>query len=282
MLDQARARVRELEDLNAQLQTKEYQFRQAIDGDDLEWTKCLARYPRWPEELLLRLYYENKHWELSGILAGNPSLPAENINELVNECLSDEVFVAALENPSCDAETIAQIIWLTNLSEPHAAAKHPNYSEEVLLDLLNEKAADENPSVRSWVAEYAICPPETLRRLAGDKIADVRKSVASNIKCPLDCLYQLESDSDESVRKAASENPAHPNNIEKTDVNHLCKILSDADSPDAALKEFVCNPNHSLRQAIALNPACPEELLAVLANDPEIRVRIAAKHRIKK
>lgn len=277
LLEQAREKIRELEAKMELVQSKEYLFQEAIDGDDTEWTKCLARYSKWSPELITELYNSDSQWQYSEVLAGNPSTPPDIINELVNECLSDDVFESALANPNCDSRTIAQIVWLTDFKLLITAENNPNYSKETLLDFLHEMASDSDWQARSWVAESRICRPDTLRLLAKDKIPAVREYVAANAECPLDVIYSLSRDSDEDVRIAAANNPSHPKNFDEP---RLCELLEDDKTPSFILESFVANPSYSVRKAIALNPSCPESLLAVLADDSEIRVRIAAKHRI--
>lgn len=284
LLDQARARVRELEDLNAQLQTKEYQFRQAIDGDDLEWKRCIVRYPNWPAGLLAEFCREYDLSELEDALIENPSLDPETISRIVEEAPYENVLTGALNNPACSAETLAKIAWLSEFDLLGAAEKHPNYSAEAFNTLLHKLSNDDDHMVRATVAGFTNTPRELLKHLATDRDVRVREKVASNLSCPLGTLYLLQDDECIEVSERAKENPANPVNLARNpaEAQHLKQLLQCYSTPTRALRDLAKHDNHELRQAIALNPECPQEILVDLSRDTKVGVRIAANENLEK
>lgn len=282
-LQMAKEKIASLESKIAYLESDEYRFQDAINSDDLDWKKCIARYPHWPENLIIELYNCDTGYELSKELAGNPSMPPDYIHELVEECL-EEVCEAAALNPRTRSDTLALIRWLTDDAQHENVAKHENYNQEVFNRLLEEYSCDPDYQVRSLVPEFSDCPQYLLERLASDVNMEVRSAVASNSKCPLQTLRQLELDDVQAIKDAVRSNYSHPHSIAN---NHerqfeFISMLENPSTPTWVLSDFFQHSNFQVRQAIALNPECPSDIREALYNDREIRVRIAAKHRIKK
>ncbi len=284
LLEQAREKIRELEAKLELVQSKEYLFQEAIDGDDLEWKRCIVRYPGWPTGLLEEFCNEYDLSDLEDALIENPSLDPETISQIVEEAPYENVLIGALNNPTCSAENLAKIAWLSGFGLLGAAEKHPNYSAEAFNTLLHKLSNDDDYEVRGTVAGFKNTPRELLKILATDRDFNVREKVASNPSCPLGTLYLLQGDDCVQVSESAIENPANPVNLARNpaEVQHLKQILQCYSTPTRALRDLANHNNHELRQAIALNPECPQEILVDLSRDTNVGVRIAANETLAK
>ncbi len=118
-------------------------------------------------------------------------------------------------------------------------------------------ATDVEPFVRLHVARNTKTPIKILETLLNDEIQEIRQEVAKNNISSVSALESLSEDSDPYVRLDVAQNPLTPHAI--------LEVLS---------KDHAnYNGNYFVRQAVASNPNSRVELLQVLANDPDARVR---------
>lgn len=188
--------------------------------------------------------------ELLKIIAENPQLASEYINELANT----PVQTYALKNKATD----------------------PN--------LLREKATSDDEAVRAAVAENPNTPPDILEHLAKDKSNNVLKSLAKNPSISKDMMEDLSNYS--GLHSDMLENPAVTPEImrkisagKNRDCNFNTKYMS---NPCLSIDEIlynVNNPDECVRMGLAANPKTPQEAIAKLAEDANPLVKNAAyKH----
>lgn len=188
--------------------------------------------------------------ELLKIIAKNPQLASEYINELANT----PVQTYALKNKSAD----------------------PN--------MLREKASSDDEAVRAAVAENPNTPPDILEHLAKDKSNNVLKALAKNPSISKDMMEDLSNYS--GLHSDMLENPAVTSEImrkisagKNRDCDFNKKYMS---NPCLSIDEIlynVNNPDECVRMGIAANPKTPPEAVAALSEDKNPLVKNAAyKH----
>ena len=201
-------------------------------------------------------YFENikngfpKDDELLKIIAENPQLAGEYINELANT----PVQTYALKNKSAD----------------------PN--------MLREKASSDDEAVRAAVAENPNTPPDILEHLAKDKSNNVLKALAKNPSISKDMMENLSNYS--GLHSDMLENPAITTEImrkisagKNRDCDFNKKYMS---NPCLSIDEIlynINNPDECVRMGLAANPKTPPEAIAELSNDKNPLVKYTAyKH----
>lgn len=188
--------------------------------------------------------------ELLKIIAENPQLASEYINELANT----PVQTYALKNKSAD----------------------PN--------MLREKASSDDEAVRAAVAENPNTPPDILEHLAKDKSNNVLKSLAKNPSISKDMMEDLSNYS--GLHNDMLENPAITPEImrkisagKNRDCDFNKKYMS---NPCLSIDEIlynINNPDECVRMGLAANPKTPPEAVAALSEDKNPLVKNAAyKH----
>lgn len=188
--------------------------------------------------------------ELLKIIAENPQLAAEYINELANT----PVQTYALKNKAAD----------------------PN--------LLREKASSDDEAVRAAVAENPNTPPDILEHLAKDKSNNVLKSLAKNPSISKDMMEDLSNYS--GLHNDMLENPAITPEImrkisagKNRDCDFNKKYMA---NPCLSFDEIlynINNPDECVRMGLAANPKTPPEAVSKLADDKNPLVKHAAyKH----
>ncbi len=188
--------------------------------------------------------------ELLKIIAENPQLAREYINELANT----PVQTYALKNKSAD----------------------PN--------MLREKASSDDEAVRAAVAENPNTPPDILEHLAKDKSNNVLKALAKNPSISKDMMEDLSNYS--GLHSDMLENPAVTSEImrkisagKNRDCDFNKKYMS---NPCLSIDEIlynVNNPDECVRMGLAANPKTPPEAVAALSEDKNPLVKNAAyKH----
>lgn len=188
--------------------------------------------------------------ELLKIIAENPQLASEYINELANT----PVQTYALKNKSAD----------------------PN--------MLREKASSDDEAVRAAVAENPNTPPDILEHLAKDKSNNVLKALAKNPSISKDMMEDLSNYS--GLHSDMLENPAVTPEImrkisagKNRDCDFNKKYMS---NPCLSIDEIlynVNNPDECVRMGLAANPKTPPEAVAALSEDKNPLVKNAAyKH----
>ena len=188
--------------------------------------------------------------ELLKIIAENPQLASEYINELANT----PVQTYALKNKSAD----------------------PN--------MLREKASSDDEAVRAAVAENPNTPPDILEHLAKDKSNNVLKALAKNPSISKDMMEDLSNYS--GLHSDMLENPAVTPEImrkisagKNRDCDFNKKYMS---NPCLSIDEIlynVNNPDECVRMGLAANPKTPLEAVAALSEDKNPLVKNAVyKH----
>lgn len=188
--------------------------------------------------------------ELLKIIAENPQLASEYINELANT----PVQTYALKNKSAD----------------------PN--------MLREKASSDDEAVRAAVAENPNTPPDILEHLAKDKSNNVLKALAKNPSISRNMMEDLSNYS--GLHSDMLENPAVTPEImrkisagKNRDCDFNKKYMS---NPCLSIDEIlynVNNPDECVRMGLAANPNTPPEAVAALSEDKNPLVKNAAyKH----
>lgn len=188
--------------------------------------------------------------ELLKIIAENPQLASEYINELANT----PVQTYALKNKSAD----------------------PN--------MLREKASSDDEAVRAAVAENPNTPPDILEHLAKDKSNNVLKALAKNPSISRNMMEDLSNYS--GLHSDMLENPAVTPEImrkisagKNRDCDFNKKYMS---NPCLSIDEIlynVNNPDECVRMGLAANPKTPLEAVAALSEDKNPLVKNAAyKH----
>ena len=188
--------------------------------------------------------------ELLKIIAKNPQLASEYINELANT----PVQTYALKNKSAD----------------------PN--------MLREKASSDDEAVRAAVAENPNTPPDILEHLAKDKSNNVLKALAKNPSISKDMMEDLSNYP--GLHSDMLENPAVTPEImrkisagKNRDCDFNKKYMS---NPCLSIDEIlynVNNPDECVRMGLAANPKTPLEAVAALSEDKNPLVKNAAyKH----
>jgi predicted DNA-binding WGR domain protein/3-methyladenine DNA glycosylase AlkC len=229
--------------------------------------------------------------------------PASDLNspaELLEQLASDpdlKVRREVAKNPRASVKALT-ILTADEIEQTRQAiAGHPLCSRP----LLDQLAADPASGVRSAVAMHPLCSGTLLQKLAADPEPAVRAAVAGNYACPQELFPQLVTDMDVSVRRAMASNPACP--VALLEVlakkkgfgiadaladNMACppeiqkqvgvKVSRRGPGPDVyalryqprpvdELRTLATSKNADIRLSVALNPACPPELLEVLAKD---------------
>lgn len=188
--------------------------------------------------------------ELLKIIAENPQLAREYINELANT----PVQTYALKNKSAD----------------------PN--------MLREKASSDDEAVRAAVAENPNTPPDILEHLAKDKSNNVLKALAKNPSISKDMMEDLSNYS--GLHSDMLENPAVTSEImrkisagKNRDCDFNKKYMS---NPCLSIDEIlynVNNPDECVRMGLAANPKTPPKAIAELSDDKNPLVKHTAyKH----
>ena len=188
--------------------------------------------------------------ELLKIIAENPQLAGEYINELANT----PVQTYALKNKSADP------------------------------DMLRKKASSDDEAVRAAVAENPNTPPDILEHLAKDKSNNVLKSLAKNPSISKNMMEDLSNYS--GLHSDMLENPGLTPEImrkisagKNRDCDFNKKFMS---NPCLSIDEIlynVNNPDECVRMGLAANPKTPPEAVAALSNDNNPLVKNAAyKH----
>lgn len=188
--------------------------------------------------------------ELLKIIAENPQLAREYINELANT----PVQTYALKNKSAD----------------------PN--------MLREKASSDDEAVRAAVAENPNTPPDILEHLAKDKSNNVLKALAKNPSISKDMMEDLSNYS--GLHSDMLENPAVTSEImrkisagKNRDCDFNKKYMS---NPCLSIYEIlynVNNPDECVRMGLAANPKTPPKAIAELSDDKNPLVKHTAyKH----
>ncbi len=166
-------------------------------------------------------------------------------------------------------------------------------------DLLVDLARSPNVEVRERVAINKKTPGRILSILATDRRWTVRQQVAYNKNTPVEALKALAADDEGSwdVRIAAAGNKSMPGDVLERMFNEIMKQGNFANDETLMLKEIAANPNtpvpvleqllkfdykrrnayHAYTEAVALNQAAPQKMLAELAKhfDNEVRELVA-------
>ncbi|MEU6210893.1 hypothetical protein ABZ891_13405 [Streptomyces sp. NPDC047023] len=145
--------------------------------------------------------------------------------------------------------------------------------------LLARLAADQDPSVRAFLAMNEQLPPELLAVLAVDPEASVRSSVVDHWRhAPESVRRAWLTDPDPGIRRAAASVCSPPADL-------LPALLADPQTRAIAVRyagpsrELAADPDSGVRRAVAAHPYLSAELRDLLAGDQDAFVRneIAAR-----
>ena len=216
-------------------------------------------------------------------LAARPDLGEAEIRALATDT-DLEVQKAIARHPRTPEDLVVAFAVRSDADLRLAAAQHP----ALPLDWCQRLAFDENWQVRQAVALRDGLEPTLVRQLAYDRDSDVRRAIATNPQLPLRELQMLDRDDDSSVRSAAMFNAARPLNektlqdlIRKDDwstMRGICEGLKHRQTlPVPLLKTLASSGNWRIRQAVAGNPATPQDVLLKLLNDSDSDVQDAVR-----
>lgn len=184
---------------------------------------------------------------------------------------SERVRVAVAEHSLCGPALLDQLAADPYWGLRAVVAMHPLCSKTLLLKL----ADDPEPAVRAAVAGNQACPQDLFPELVTDKSDSVRRAVAANPACPAPFLEVLVKQKGFGIAQALVNNRACPPEILKQFGVRVSQAGPGADvyalryqpRPVDELRNLADSKNADIRLSVALNPACPPELLESLARD---------------
>lgn len=243
-------------------------------------------------------------------VAANAAVDAAVLHRLAAKP-SDAVRVAVACHPRTAEPTLTWLAGDTNVHVRIAATRHPNATLAAKIvaaatdpalyrDIVNSDACPPEmltvDGVRSFavyardcrnigvalvaVARHPDTPADTLTLLAGDDRYNIRAAVAAHANTPLDVLSRLADDTDSRVRSAVIANPnSGPVDDAHADDEVPTIRAGYAAHPDAApdiLARLAGDPAVSVRVAVAANSATPAAAVDRLARDSNRTVAAAA------
>lgn len=238
-------------------------------------------------------------------LAENPSLPPELVRRLFAQ---SKGLGRVAKRPDLTDDMIAEIVaiddlWLThslalNRSLPYAfrmaLAEHPNPliraavvvgADDAPRELFERLLGDADPLVREQLAESDCVPADLRARLAADPEPKIRAALAQWwTQAPEPVRRLLLSDDDATVRAAACSTYYRrlPHPVPPADL--LPALLADPVTRAGAVRHcrldadtayrLAHDPDEEVRRELAEHPDLPAPLPDILAEDPNLWVRI--------
>jgi len=155
-------------------------------------------------------------------------------------------------------------VWGGSCAEPVGS---PNWSHD------NHPQADQ----RDWAARQPGSPPELLRMLSYDPADQVRWKVAGNPAAPVETVSRLCRDPQWTVRKQAVLNPGCPEDIlERASHDEAWEVRNSVarnpHSPPGCLRRLAQDSVTAVRATVAAHPQTPPDVLRVLAQRQERRL----------
>ena len=270
-----------------------------------EWEVRLdaAQHPSTSAEALSWLAGDNSVMVRLAV-AKNPSTPPEILSRLAED-QNKLVRAGVGRNPSTPPEVLSRLADDQNDSVRAAVGRNPSTPPVVLSRL----AGDESEAVRYGVAGNPSTPPEILSRLAEDRSVFVRRKAAANPSTPPEVRYQPAEDpatprplaagegaqltplQAREVLELASERGCDPRSCLPQSYSVLAEIEAEGVRPlfhqrleaarAASLEEHLSalaqDPSPAVRQILAARPDLPQEMQAILAQDPKVAYTIAER-----
>ena len=185
---------------------------------------------------------------------------------------------AALEK----AQTIS-----THPDELLVLASHPDGDVRayVACNIMTPEAAllilaktDSRPFVQEQLAHWRKTPAEALEIIAKSPDPDVRWSVAKNPNTPLSVLLRYIGDENEhpAIRTSANNHKTLHDHVDLVFPHAARHAAADDPKSPVELLEVLANDHEArIRRQVAKNPSTPVEILVELSKDPETWVRLA-------
>jgi len=257
-------------------------------AEDPEVAGVVAANPSAPAEVLTRLSKSGK-WTWENSVASNPSVPATVLAALSR---AESVWVrrAVAENPRTESEVLAGLALDEDKGVRRLVASHSNTTLAVI-ELL-AAASDDCNLLRAQLAKNPNTPAHLLRGWAQDWCTSVLENMASNPSAPADLLESLSEREDREIRSRVARNPSAPDHmrrkLEPDDdgspprADTSAVLTSERSSPrwepfdeSAELVELAASSDMASRRQAVRHRRASPMTLAVLAWDEETGVREA-------
>ena len=265
-----------------------------------------ARSAACPKAVALRLAQHPGH-DVRVALMDTPDRPMAALACLT--CYGDPGLQGHVARyPQCSPGLLAVLATQPRLEVRDHVAGHPRCPTRVL----ERFATDQDEDVRCLAAQHRRTPPAALEGLARDASEYVRLEVAENPAAPTRALERLARDGNPygelDIRRAVAANPRCPGDVLDTltslggavtlavcanpatsaqtltrlaaSVGHLLELREIAANPSCpgdVLSDMSRSAHMELRRAVAAQHACPQPILARLADDPSEAVRETAE-----
>jgi len=217
------------------------------ESTSLEVLKFILRQPDWSNGVPKVNFAAWGSTNLLQIIYKNSKIDSETLHAIVTDDPTDFEWKPWGEiicrHPNCKFETLAHCCYFFNLNDDELKiiTTHKEWNLQKFKDYLFELIDKENNEVAECVASHQLCPAELLIKLSAENV-----------------------NSNEEVVRLALENPNNPIYIAKHSTN-----LS-VDSLYLLLFDSIL-----VKQEIAANKTCPEEILRELSVDLDSKVRLA-------
>ncbi|WP_066589214.1 hypothetical protein [Cellulomonas timonensis] len=236
---------------------------------DTEMLELVAAHPSTPVTALRELM-GTKVPRVLVALAGNPSLPAANLDALLprlRSMRSTESRVQLAASTLIPAAVAGALIEDRDVGVRASLSRNPEVPTQVLARL----ALDAEMSVRLGVLANPSTPPDLASRIARPLLLSTTDETLLGVLAATrqrNDLAQPEGLVEQALDKLASNRLAHPN---------LRQIAAgDSRTAPRTLVRLARSVDASVRREVAENPRTPPGTLAALAGDPEPQVRAAA------
>ena len=244
----------------------------------------VAANPCTPQAVLVALSADSAA-AVRGAAATNPACGSAGLCALSGDTQRNPR-IAAMSNPSCWVEHLDVLSRSADFKQRRAAASNTSTPAGALARLVY----DSDPVVREAVAANPASPPDAisaavdytsdvdhvvcvaasnrsaaadlLKRLASHAGQWVRRCVAANPACGPQLLSRLAADTDWTVRASATSNPEATTEIVQAALDY-----GRAEFPSAA---------RAVRSQAATSPACPCDVLRLIASDHPTDLDLAA------
>ena len=194
--------------------------------------------------------------------------------------------LAAMSNPSCWAGHLDVLSRSADLDQRRAAASNTSTPAGALARL----AYDSNPVAREAVAANPASPPDAISAAVdyNNDVSYVVTGAASNRSAAADLLKRLASHTDTRVRCCVAANPAcGPQLLSRLAVDTDWTVRASATSNPEATTEIVQaaldygraefpSAARAVRSQAATSPACPSDVLRLIASDHPTKLDLAA------
>lgn len=273
--------------------------------ETLCWNKSLSL-----ESVLLLL--EKKNFYIGGAMGGNdqikeligtallqhPSLPPDKIEEIASTRKEEFILRAIACSPRTPVAVLERFAKGRKSSLKSAMKANPNLPQSIRdkiagkaksapkkkmvskkkLEMLEERAKDEDWRVRKGVAENPNTPVALLEQLAKDKDEWVCRAVVANPNTPVTSIKRLAKHKAKGVREVVAENP----NTSGSVLEVLAKdegwrvrrnVAKHANTSGSVLELLAKDEDSGVRSVAAFNPNTPAALRELLEKDRDKRAK---------